>query len=517
MRIPAWIFMLISLLSFGVMTVLCSVVSYSMVKQTVVDARANGVEFPSVVDLVNYFINPPDVADLGSNISQNVASFPTPAPILDPFGALPTYTPFPTATPEPGITFTPAPTATVGPTSTPDPLAGIPTWSDPSRINILLMGIDQRSATGDVGPFRTDTMILVQIDPIRKRIGLLSIPRNLWVQIPGFQPNQITTANYLGDQSALPGGGPGLAMETIRRNFGVPVDRYIRINFDVFTTVVDLVSPQGTEICVTERIVDEKYPDDRFGTIKIEFLPGCQRLDAERLLQYARNRATQGGDFDRNRRQQEVLRALQDEVLSVGGITNFVGSIPELYTSLAGSYRTNLSLEEILSLARLVADIPRDNITFGAINEISVSFGKDENGLDILLPNWVQIRTVVQQTFDPPTNMTDADLVTRYQAEAAKIEVYNNTDIPGLAATTRDWLQAQGVVIQAIGSTNPPANVPQIAILDYTGKPWTTKYLAQLMGLPETVIRPGAGGAIQTSADVIILIGSDVQAIIDGN
>ncbi|HRF97743.1 MAG TPA: hypothetical protein PLZ51_21195, partial [Aggregatilineales bacterium] len=188
MRIPAWIFMLISLLSFGVMTVLCSVVSYSMVKQTVVDARSNGVEFPSVVDLVNYFINPPDVADLGSNISQNVASFPTPAPILDPFGALPTYTPFPTATPEPGITFTPAPTATVGPTSTPDPLAGIPTWSDPSRINILLMGIDQRTATGDVGPFRTDTMILVQIDPIRKRIGLLSIPRNLWVQIPGFQP-----------------------------------------------------------------------------------------------------------------------------------------------------------------------------------------------------------------------------------------------------------------------------------------------------------------------------------------
>jgi len=517
MRIPAWIFMLISLLSFGVMTLLCSVVSYSTVRQTVMDARTNGVEFPSVVDFVNYFINPPDVADLGANINQNVASFPTPAPILDPFGALPTYTPFPTATPETGITFTPAPTATVGPTTTPDPLADIPTWTDPSRINILLMGIDQRSATSDPGPFRTDTMILVQIDPIRKRIGLLSIPRNLWVQIPGFQPNQINTANYLGDQSALPGGGAGLAMETIRRNFGVPVDRFIRVNFDVFTTVVDLVAPIGTEICVNERIADERYPDDRYGYIKIEFLPGCQRLDAERLLQYARNRATQGGDFDRNRRQQEVLRALQNEVLSVGGITNFVGSIPQLYANLAGSYRTNLALDEILSLARLVADIPRENITFGAINELVVSFGKDENGLDILLPNWVQIRSVVQQTFDPPANMTDADLFTRYQNEGARIEVYNNTDIAGLAANTRDWLQGQGVIIQSVGSTNPPANTPQITILDYTGKPWTTQYLAELMGLPETAIRPGAGGVIQTSADVIILVGSDVQALINGN
>lgn len=517
MRIPAWIFIMMSLLSFAVMTVLCSVLSYGTVRQTVIDARSSGVEFPSAVDFINYFINPPDVNNLGQNINQSVANFPTPAPIIDPFGDLPTYTPFPTNTPEPGVTFTPVPTATIGPTSTPDPLAGVPTWTDPSRINILLMGIDQRSAVDDPGPFRTDTMILVQIDPIRKRIGLLSIPRNLWVQIPGFQPNQITTANYLGDQSALPGGGPALAMETIRRNFGIPVDKYIRINFDVFTRVVDLVSPNGTEICVTERIVDEKYPDDRYGTIKIEFLPGCQRLDAERLLQYARNRATQGGDFDRNRRQQEVLRALQDEVLSVGGITNFIGVIPELYTSLAGSYRTDLSLEEILSLARLVADVPRENITFGAVNELVVSFGKDENGLDILLPNWVQIRTIVQQTFDPPTNLTDADLFTRYQGEAAKIEVYNNTDIAGLAANTRVWLESQGIVIQNVGSVNPPQNVTQITILDFTNKPWTTKYLAQVLGLPETSIRPGAGGTLQTSADVVIVVGSDVQAIINGN
>ncbi|PJF27369.1 MAG: hypothetical protein CUN52_14615, partial [Phototrophicales bacterium] len=103
------------------------------------------------------------------------------------------------------------------------------------------------------------------------------------------------------------------------------------------------------------------------------------------------------------------------------------------------------------------------------------------------------------------------------QGEAAKIEVYNNTDIPGLAANTRTWLESKGIIIQNVGSVNPPQNVAQITILDFTNKPWTTKYLAQVLGLPETSIRPGAGGTLQTSADVVILVGSDIQAIINGN
>ncbi|MGV2435109.1 MAG UNVERIFIED_CONTAM: LCP family protein [Anaerolineae bacterium] len=112
---------------------------------------------------------------------------------------------------------------------------------------MLLLGIDQRSAVESSGTefFRTDTMMLVQIDPIRRTAGMLSLPRDLYVEIPGFKKGRINTANYLGDSNRLPIGGTGLAMETIKANFGMDVDYYVLVNFDVFTTVVDTCFPMG--------------------------------------------------------------------------------------------------------------------------------------------------------------------------------------------------------------------------------------------------------------------------------
>src|SRR5690606_34612896 len=116
-----------------------------------------------------------------------------------------------------GVTFTPAPTEELLPTNTPDPLGDIPEWNDPRRITILLMGIDQRSDAPEIEEaYRTDTMMIVQITPANDRIGVLSIPRDLWVDIPGYTAGRITTANYRGDLDRLPQGGPGLAMETVR-------------------------------------------------------------------------------------------------------------------------------------------------------------------------------------------------------------------------------------------------------------------------------------------------------------
>src|SRR5690606_10616311 len=140
----------------------------------------------------------------------------------------PTNTPTPlppTATPRPGDT--PAPTS-AAPTATPDPLAEY-TWDDPRQINILLLGIDQRR--GETGSFNTDTMIVLSINPVRKTVGMLSIPRDLWVQIPGYQPNRINTANRLGDAGGYPGGGAALAARTVTENLGIQVDKYVLINF----------------------------------------------------------------------------------------------------------------------------------------------------------------------------------------------------------------------------------------------------------------------------------------------
>ena len=126
----------------------------------------------------------------------------------------------------------------------------------------------------------------------------------------------------------------------------------------MFTTAVNLLAPNGVEICVSEVIDDPDYPDAGYGIIQVHFDPGCQALDAERLLQYARTRATDGADFDRARRQQEVLAAMKQEIASIEGIGNLVAQAPALWDELSGSFRTSMTLEEIIGLGTLVQAHP---------------------------------------------------------------------------------------------------------------------------------------------------------------
>lgn len=469
-------------------TALCSVGAYVSARQVAVDLGSSGVQVASFSDFLR--------------------AQPTPTPSLTPVP--PTLTPIP-ATPLPGITPSPTVAAPILPTPTVDPMAAY-TWDDPRRVNILLLGMDQR--TGEEGAFRTDTIMIVSVDPVRRTAGILSVPRDLWVPIPGYQPGRINTANYLGDSGGYPGGGPALAARTITENLGVEIDKYIRINFDVFTTVVNLVAPAGVEVCPTELIDDPTYPDAGYGVIPVRFEAGCQRLDATRLLQYARTRATQGSDFDRAARQQEVIRALQSEVVSAGGIANFFTQIPALWDGLSGAYTTNLTLEEILSLAALAQDIPRENIATGTINTLHVNLATSNDGQQVLIPRYNAIRALMQSVFNPRQDTVSLDEIrTRAAEEAASVVVFNNTDIAGLAGQTRDWLTAQGVAVAGVGNPQQQTDSPTV-IRDYTGNIWTARYLAALLGLPPERIEPGSDGA--TGEDVMILAGTDMPALMAG-
>jgi LCP family protein required for cell wall assembly len=480
MRIPAWLFV-IAIVVFVGLTGLLSVVAFSVARQVAIDS----------VDLFGQPVN----------IEQLIAAQPTqtspPA----------TFTPQPTALPgETAVPVTAAPTATI------DPAAQY-VWSDPRRINILLLGIDQRSALDDPGPFRSDTMMLVSVDPVRKTAGILSIPRDLWVSIPGYQQGRINTANYLGDANGYPGGGPALAAETVRQTLGIPVDKYILINFDVFTTLVNVIAPDGTEICVRETIDDPHYPDAGNGVIHVHFDPGCQSLNSEQLLQYARTRATQGSDFDRAARQQEVLSVLREQIVSVGGITNFIGQAPQLWEELSDSFKTNLTLSEILSLGTLMQEIPRDSIQFGVIDNLYVDLATTSSGDQVLVPKLNAMRLLIEQVFNPPRNLSLSELRSRAEAENATIVIFNNTDVAGLAGQTRDWLAGKGVTITTVGNVPTPNNATTV-IHVYTGKTWTARYLAALMGLPPESIEPGADGL--TSEDIAVIIGPDVQPLLTG-
>ncbi|MGQ9909098.1 MAG: LCP family protein [Candidatus Flexifilum sp.] len=483
MRIPGWMFLLGVVALVGA-TAVCSVGAYTTARQIAVDLGSSGVAVASFSDFLR---------------AQPTATFTPPPP--------PTLTPAPGETPPPATPDQAAIPA--GPTPTVDPLAAY-TWDDPRRINILLLGIDQR--TGEEGAFRTDTIIVASIDPVRRTVGLLSIPRDLWVPIPGFQPGRINTANYLGDINAYPGGGPALAARTITENLGIEIDKYVRVNFDVFTTLVDLVAPNGVEVCPTEVIDDPTYPDAGYGTIHVHFDPGCQRLDSTRLLQYARTRATQGSDFDRAARQQEVIRAVQNEVLNAGGIANFFTQIPALWERLSGAYTTNLTLDEILSLAALASQIPRENVTSGTINTLHVNLATSPDGQQVLIPRYTAIRALIQQVFNPQPDLSLDDLRARAEREEASIAIYNNTTITGLAGQTRDWLSARGVAITAVGNT-PELTNGLTVIRDYTGNLWTARYLAALLGLPADRIEPGSDGL--TGEDILIVAGTDMPSLLN--
>lgn len=486
MRLPGWMFFIV-IVFMVLATAVCGVGAFNFGYRFAVDLGSSGVQ----------------VAGGSSSFEDFLSAQPTATVTASPAP--------PTSTPEPGVTFTPEPTLTPtlsGPTPTIDPLAAY-TWDDPRRLNVLLLGMDQRR--GEEGTFRTDTIMIVSIDPVRQTIGMLSVPRDLWVDIPGFLPNRINTANAQGDGGGYPGGGPALAADTVEQTFGISIDRYLRVNFDVFTTVVNLIAPNGVEVCPTEVIDDPDYPDAGYGTIPVRFEAGCQRLDATRLLQYARTRATQGGDFDRAARQQEVIKALRDEVLSAGGISNFIGQVPALWDELTGSFVTNFTLDELFRLASLLTEIPRENITSGVVNNLYVNLATTAQGDQVLTPRYDAIRFLMDQVFNPQPDMTLADLRQRAEAEGASIVVYNNTDTVGLAGQTRDWLQAQGVVITSVG------NVPQITntttvIRDYSGKLWTARYLAALMGLPVESIQTATDGL--TSEDIMIVAGTDMPSIL---
>jgi polyisoprenyl-teichoic acid--peptidoglycan teichoic acid transferase len=483
-NLPGWLF-IVGVLGLVASTALCAVVAFAAAQQIAVDAGKAGISY-------------------ASHPNTAVASNPLPTPTLTPAPVEPTNTP------EPGVTT--APTENV-PTATIDPLVDIPEINDPGRITILLMGIDQRIGFDTDKAYRTDTMMLVNINPVTKQVGIISIPRDLWVSIPGFQPNRINTANQLGDANEYPnGGGPRLAAETVQQNFGIKVDKYVRINFNVFETLVDTLAPEGIEICITEEIYDPSYPDEGYGTIEVRFSPGCQKLKAQQLLQYARTRHTNGSDFDRARRQQQVLKAAQAHFLNAGGIANFITQIPALWSELSGSIVTNLTLEDILALGRLAGDIKPENINTGVIDVAKghVEFGKSPQGDDILYPNFGAIQVLIRDTFYPQPPPTLADLRQRAEAENASVMIYNNTTIAGLAGKTQEWFIGK-ITIAGTGNIPEPTNTVTV-IRDYGNHPWTARYLAKLLEISEDRIEPGRDGLI--SDGVMIVVGEDIQSML---
>ena len=364
--------------------------------------------------------------------------------------------------------------------------ATLEAWSGSERINVLLLGIDERADQD--GPWRTDTMIVLTIDPTAMTAGMISIPRDLWVEIPGYGNDRVNKAFFLGDANRYPGGGAALAMRTVQHNLGIPIHHYIVANFGAFVTLIDQIG--CIELDVPETIDDPDYPAaEGFGFDPFHIEAGHQTLCGEEALRYARTRATFGGDFDRAARQQQVILAVRNRVLNSGQLPQLISQAPELWTTLEGGVRTSLSLEQIVQLALLAQDIPETNICSAVIDGEYVEMATLPDGAQVLVPNHENIRTLVLEIFSGTGSCDIArrNLEAGMESENATVSVVNGTLTEGLATTTGDMLAASGINVVNVGNADR-FDYEQTIIYDYTGQPNTARYLAVLLGVPETAI-----------------------------
>ncbi len=376
-------------------------------------------------------------------------------------------------------------------------------WDGASRITVLVMGLDYRDWQAGEGPPRTDTMMLLTIDPLAQTAGMLSVPRDLWVSIPGFKYGKINTAYQLGEAYKLPGGGPALAMQTVSEFVGVPIDFYAQVDFSAFIKFIDEIG--GVKLDVPEAITVDLLGDNTFKKIK----PGRQVLTGEMALAYARARKTEGGDFDRAERQQQVIMAMRDRLMNIKMFSTIISKAPALYQELSSGIQTNMTLDQAIRLAWLAQQIPAENIKKGIIGTAEVNFVKTPDGLDALKPLPDQIRLMRDEIFTNTgpvspvaANMPSADLM---KTEAARISVLNGSATSGLAAKTGDYLKGQGMNITNVGNAESLYN--NTTIIDYTGKPYTVKFLVETMGINANYIYSRYDPTQQ--ADIAVILGVD--------
>jgi len=296
------------------------------------------------------------------------------------------------------------PVATVVDVATPTTSVNIPdsnlppAWDGGSRITVLLIGLDYRDWTAGEGAPRSDTMILLTIDPQTKTAGMMSIPRDMWVNIPGFGYSRINTAYSSGEGAKLPGGGPALAVKTVEQFIGVPIQYYAQIDFYTFIKFIDLIG--GIDVRTTETL-----RLDPLGTGKDKIKLTCcgiRHIDGATALAYARTRHTEGGDVDRAKRQQQVILGIRNKVLDPQNFPVLIGKASQFYNDFSAGIRTNMPFETALQLGVLARDIPIDSIKQGVIDYTMVALDNVTLGgqnASIMKPFPDKIRELRDQIF----------------------------------------------------------------------------------------------------------------------
>jgi LCP family protein required for cell wall assembly len=419
----------------------------------------------------------------------------------------PTHTPTPTRTPTPTHTPTPSPTphppsalpepapilTTTNSTPQPFPMpAPMPLVEQPSGvINILVLGSDQ-SAAGSVG--RTDTIVVVSVDPELPSVALLSIPRDFYVWIPSHGFDRINTAYLRGERNGYPEGGPGLIKATIEYNLGIRIHYYALVGFEDFVQIVDALG--GVEVAVECPLSDTfPDPDSATGQTDVDWVPGIYRLDGKHALWYARSRWSTS-DFDRNRRQQQVLRGLYRQVITL----DIVPKIPQLWGVLNETVSTDLGLEEMLYLGAVGSRLDTIDVKSRFVGKNVVQSWTAPNGAYVLVPYYEALGPLVEESLAPPASG-------RALQRAFRAEVWNATPYDGLGHVAAERLRWEGFEVVNVGPADGPYARTQIVDFTTSSKGSAISRLIRLYrrSASDVITEPTQGSPV----DFRVILGTD--------
>lgn len=441
-------------------------------------------------------------------------SSPTPTPFQPAMQATPT--PFQPVFPSPTGTILPTPTnlTTLLVTSTPDPLAAQPSpaplptldislqltpvtpLDDQKTVNFLLIGSDKRPG----GSFRTDTMVIVILLPKEGQVSLISIPRDLWVYIPQWGNQRINTAYQHGELSNYPGGGPGLLKDTILYNLGINIDHTTMVEFNGFRHIIDTLG--GIDVPVAcpytdWRLIDPSYDpnyEDNWWLYTVG--PGMVHMDGDLSLWYARSRM-RSSDFDRGRRQQELLRAIYGRVLSTGTIAR----VPALYNDLTTILETDITLTQILQLSLLVPKLGNANIRGYYIRPPLVTSWITPGGAYVLLPNEAPMKQMLLEAMAPSDRAENRETVS--------IEIQNGTPFEGWGELAASRLNYAGFETHIVPADRQDYGYTTLIELNPVANPTQNNLILSVLGLPPANLAsiPDAN----TPVDYRLILGSDFQ------
>ena len=373
------------------------------------------------------------------------------------------------------------------------------------RINVLVLGI---GGPGHDAPDLTDTILLASIDPVNNKIDLLSIPRDLWVQIPGYGYHKINEAYYDGKQyskstnnTTKKRDGLKLVDQSLEPILGVPIHFHVLVNFKAFKEAVNAIG--GIMVDVPERLYDPSVAwENNYNPVIAE--KGLQKFNGEKALLYAKSRKSDS-DFARAERQRLIILALKTKILSLGTFSNPI-KISNLPSSLGNNVFTDFSISDSTKLYDIVSKVPANQIKSLDLikppNDLLTTANLD--GFSIVQPkaglfNYGAIQAYVHGV------LRDGQLA----KENAGVAVYNGTTTAGLAANKASELKGLGYRIVKVGNAPKASDSVNTTIVDLSdgrGK-YTRHYLELRFNVKAVDEMPDLGITLPEGVDFVIILG----------